>query len=43
MRGVFGLTCERPLYGRHNLLYGAEDVLMAEVTEILPPLTEPGS
>ena len=40
MREALGLNGDVPLYGRHNLLYGAKDVLLAEVTEILPPFTD---
>ena len=35
MRNVFGIADEPMLYGRHNRLY-VDDVLLAEVTEILP-------
>lgn len=40
MRRALALRDDGPLYGRHNLLYGAGDALMAEVTEILPPFTD---
>ena len=38
MRDALGITGEHVLYGRHNLLYLADESQLAEVTEILPPL-----
>ena len=40
MRDALGLRGDGPLFGRHNLLYGAHEALMAEVTEILPPFED---
>jgi chorismate-pyruvate lyase len=40
MRSALALRGDGPLYGRHNLLFGAGEALMAEVTEILPPFTD---
>lgn len=36
MRDALGLDGGGPLYGRHNLLFDAGTILLAEVTEILP-------
>jgi len=36
MKKAFGFDGDRVLYGRHNLLYGPDDALLAEVVEIIP-------
>jgi chorismate-pyruvate lyase len=41
MRGALRLDGDGLLYGRHNLLYGAGEDPIAEVTEILPPFEDP--
>jgi hypothetical protein len=37
-RRAFGLDGAHTLYGRHNLLLGLNETMLAEVVEILPPL-----
>ena len=37
LRQAMGMPMDGRLYGRYNLLYGGDDRLLAEVTEILPP------
>jgi chorismate-pyruvate lyase len=37
---AFGINGAQLLYGRHTFLYGANEALLAEVVEILPPLED---